>query len=136
MRVMLDTNILVSMIFFPTAATRRFARELSQEHRIVLCDYVVEELTLVVERKFPKKTRALSQFLMELPFDMVYTPKNLDLDGFPQVRDSKDSPILATAILEEIDVFVTGDKDFLVLNVEPPVICTMTEFMENYALDE
>ena len=28
------------------------------------------------------------------------------------MRDVKDSPILATAIMEGIDVFLTGDKDF------------------------
>jgi predicted nucleic acid-binding protein len=48
------------------------------------------------------------------------------------MRDAKDSPILATAILEEIDVFLTGDKDFLVLDVEIPEIMSMSEFLEKY----
>ena len=63
---------------------------------------------------------------------MVYTPKILDLEEFPVVRDAKDSPILATAILDNVDVFVTGDKDFLVLDVEMPDIVNMTEFLERY----
>ena len=29
-------------------------------------------------------------------------PKALDLDDFPQIRDTKDSPILATAVIEGI----------------------------------
>ena len=78
MRIMLDTNIFISMIFFP------------------------------------------------------YTPKELDLNEFPEMRDVKDSPILATAIMEGIDVFLTGDKDFLVLDVETPEILTMKEFLEQY----
>lgn len=41
-------------------------------------------------------------------------------------------PILATAIMESIDVFLTGDKDFLVLDVETPEILTMKEFLEQY----
>lgn len=44
----------------------------------------------------------------------------------------KDSPILATAILENVDVFITGDKDFLVLDIEMPNIVTMTEFLERF----
>ena len=48
------------------------------------------------------------------------------------MRDTKDSPILATAIMEEIDVFLTGDKDFLVLDVDIPEILTMSEFLEKY----
>lgn len=75
MRVMLDTNILVSMIFFPSGDTRAFARNLSENHHIVLCDYVIEELRIVTKRKFPNKMKFLNQFFTELPFDMVYTPR-------------------------------------------------------------
>ena len=130
MRIMLDTNILVSMIFFPSAVTREFAKALSGDHRIVICDYVIEELRLVTERKFPHKTEALNQFFIELPFEMVYTPGRMDPNRFPQIRDAKDSPILATAIMENVDVLVTGDKDFHALEVENPVIMTMVQFVE------
>ncbi len=130
MRVMLDTNILVSMIFFPSIITRTFARSLSENHRIVLCDYVIEELRLVTERKFPNKMKDLNRFFVELPFDMVYTPRDRKVQMVPEIRDEKDSPILATALLEDVDVFVTGDKDFHVLDVKRPEILTMTEFLQ------
>ncbi len=132
MRVMLDTNVFISMIFFLSGQTRKLAKQLTDEHQIVVCDYVIEELRLVVDRKFPKKRMYLDQFFRELPFELVYTPKEIDTNGFPAMRDVKDSPILATAILENVDVFITGDKDFLVLeNVETPEIVTMTEFLKN-----
>lgn len=132
MRIMLDTNIFISMIFFPSAQTRELARRLTESHQIVVCDYVIEELRLVTERKFPAKGKFLDRFFMELPFELVYTPKELDLNEFPEMRDVKDSPILATAIMEGIDVFLTGDKDFLVLDVETPEILTMKDFLEQY----
>lgn len=132
MRVMLDTNVFVSMIFFPSDQTRELARRLAVRHRIVVCDYVTEELRLVTERKFPMKRASLDRFFRELPFELVYTPQTLDLNEFPSVRDAKDSPILATAILEEVDIFITGDKDFLVLDIETPDIVTMAEFLEKY----
>lgn len=120
MRVMLDTNIFISLIFFPSVQTRELARKLTESYQIVVCDYVIEELRLVTERKFLAKRKFLDRFFMELPFELVYTPKELDLNEFPEMRDVKDSPILATAIMENIDVFLTGDKDFLVLDVETP----------------
>ena len=132
MKVMLDTNIFISMIFFSSAQTRELAKKLTDNHQIVVCDYVIEELRLVTDRKFPAKRRFLDRFFMELPFELIYTPKALDLSGFPEMRDAKDSPILATAIMEGIDVFVTGDKDFLVLDVELPEIVTMVEFLRRY----
>lgn len=132
MRVMLDTNIFISMIFFPSTQTRKLAEILTNSHQIVVCDYVIEELRLVIDRKFSAKRKELDQFFLELPFELVYTPKVLDSNEFPEMRDTKDSPILATAIMEGIDVFVTGDKDFLVLDVNIPEIVTMTEFLERY----
>ncbi|MGL6201377.1 MAG: hypothetical protein ACRC3H_20840 [Lachnospiraceae bacterium] len=48
------------------------------------------------------------------------------------MRDIDDLPILATAILENVDVLVTGDKDFLVLDLEILYIITMAEFLEHY----
>ena len=64
--------------------------------------------------------------------ELVYTPKSLNLNEFPEMRDINDSPILATAIMEGIDVFVTGDKDFLVLDVDMPEIVTIVEFLKQY----
>ena len=48
------------------------------------------------------------------------------------MRDMKDSSILATAILENIDIFVTRDKDFLDLEVDILQIVTMTELLKRY----
>jgi putative PIN family toxin of toxin-antitoxin system len=129
---MLDTNIFISMIFFPSTQTRELAKRLTDNHQIIVCDYVIAELRLVTDRKFPAKREFLDRFFLELPFTLVYTPKVLNLSEFPEVRDRKDSPILATAIMEGVDVFVTGDKDFLVLDVDMPEILTMTEFLRQY----
>jgi len=127
MRIMLDTNILVSMIFFPSSQTRELAKRLSY-HELFLCDYVIDELRIVVDRKFKNKKEALENFFIELPFQLIYTPRNINFDEFPSVRDQKDSPILATALIEDIDIFITGDKDFLVLEIDRPEIMTMKDF--------
>ena len=132
MSVMLDTNVFIFMIFFPSDQTRELARRLTDGHQIIVCDYVIEELRVVIDRKFSSKRVVLDRFFRELPFELVYTPKILDQDEFPMVRDTKDSPILATAILENVDVFITGDKDFLVLDIEIPNIVTMTEFLGRF----
>ena len=133
MRVMLDTNIFISMIFFPSNQTRELAEKLTERHQIIVCDYVVEELRLVTDRKFPAKRKFLDCFFRELPFELVYTPKTISMEDLPDIRDTKDLPILATAILENVDVFITGDKDFLVLDVDTPDIVTITDFLKEYS---
>lgn len=134
MRVMLDTNILISMLFFPSAVTRRFKNELIK-HEVILCDYVIREMQLVTERKFPNKLSQLDCFFAELPFEQVYTPNEIRADLFPSVRDAKDTPILITAMTENVDVFVSGDKDFLVLQeiVSSPQNRNMQQFLDEYS---
>ena len=132
MLVMLDTNILVSAIFFPSIQTRTLITEIICNHNLVLCDYVLEELRLVVERKFPAKSIVLEHFFSALRFEMIYTSRDTHYTGIPSVRDNKDTPILATAILHDIDVFITGNKDFLVLDINKPQIMNMAEFLVNY----
>ena len=128
MRIMLDTNIFVSMIFFPSTQTRELAKRLTDSHQIIVCDYVVEELRIVTDRKFSGKRNDIDRFF----FELVYTPKMVDLDDLPEIRDPKDSPILAAAVMEDVDVFVTGDKDFLFLDIDMPEIVTMADFLKRY----
>lgn len=131
MKIMLDTNILVSMIFFPTDKTNLFKKILVNNHSIVLCDYVIEELRMVVQRKFPAKANALEIFLEQLPFELVNTPRNIEFGDIPSVRDKKDTPILAAAIRHGIDIFITGDLDFLVLadKIQTPLILNISHFI-------
>ena len=85
-----------------------------------------------VERSSQESHDFSRERFKELPFELVYTPRILDLNDFSEMRDTKDSPILATAIMEGIDVFITGDKDFLVLDIKMPEIVTMAEFLRQY----
>ena len=36
------------------------------------------------------------------------------------IRDAKDQPILSAAIVSDVDIILTGDKDFLSLDMEHP----------------
>lgn len=49
---------------------------------------------------------------------------------FFDIRDINDHPVLYTAIIENIDIFITGDKDFLDVEIEMPEIMTPREFLE------
>lgn len=129
---MLDTNILVSILFFPSRVTDKFMRTLTEKYDIVLCDYVIQELRQVTLKKFPGRLGALNLFLLELDFEKVKVFDERNQIIYPQIRDRKDEPILKTAIKEQVDILVTGDKDFLVLDIVKPRILTMTEFVERY----
>ena len=131
MRVMLDTNVLISALLFPSERMTKLFENLVVNHTVVLCSYVIDELHMVVERKFPNKANVVEKLLERMSYELVYTPKIMD-KAMLEIRDVKDYPIIYTAILEEVDVLVTGDRDFENLELKCPEILTPTAFMERY----
>jgi len=131
MRVMLDTNVLISAIVFPNERMDSLIYKATLDHQLVLSSYIVDELLGVIKRKFPEKIKAVDLFLTRIPYEFVYTPTEQDYEFF-NIRDSDDYPVLYSAIIEDVDVFVTGDDDFDDVEIEKPLIITPSEFLARY----
>lgn len=131
MRIMLDTNVLISMILFPGEKFYRLLEDIVLHHTLVLSSFVIEELFAVTERKFPAKRTAIDTFLENLSFELVYTPHHMRT-GLFDIRDSKDYPVLYTAVMENVDILITGDKDFADIDIEKPEILTPGQYLEKY----
>ena len=128
---MLDTNVLISLIFFPSQRFMQMAIAITQEHTLVLSSFVVDELKAVAERKFPARKEAIDRFLAAFGYELVYTPNKMQGDLF-SIRDVNDYPVLYSAIMENVDVLITGDKDFAEVAVDKPEILTPAAFIEKY----
>ena len=55
MRIMIDTNIIISAILFPNSAPLKFIEEATSKHTIVLCSHIIDELHRVFNKKFEDK---------------------------------------------------------------------------------
>jgi len=132
MTVMLDTNVLISAGVFAGKHLSEVTIKIADEHRVVLSSRIIDELWAVVELKFPHKKAALESFLKRFSYEIAYTPNEIDSEIYPKIRDKKDYPILASAIIADVDVFVTGDKDFGGLDLERPEILTISAFEQKY----
>ena len=131
MRIMLDTNVLISALLFPGTRMDTMMNNIFMEHQLVLSSYIVEELNRVVQRKFPGKETAVDKMLLKMSYEYVYTPEEFDTELF-HIRDMKDYPVLYTAIIEDIDILITGDKDFSDIEIDKPEIMTPGEFIEEF----
>lgn len=131
MRVMIDTNVLLSALFFPSERMNQFLYTITTAHQLILSSYIIEELMRVAERKFKDKAAVIDLLLSQLPYELVYTPKHLK-QGLFEIRDAKDYPVLYSAITEGVDVFITGDKDFDGLGLDKPEILSIARFLERY----
>lgn len=88
MRIMLDTNVLISAILFPGDKINNMMNYIFLRHQLVLSSYVVEELKSVVRRKFPKKEPVIEKLLLMMSYEYVYTPDDMKENLF-SIRDVK-----------------------------------------------
>lgn len=131
MRVMIDTNIFISSILFPNSLPARLVEDVLYKHNLVLCSQIIVELHEVFNRKFKNKIKDLERFLSCLSYELVYTPLKINKDEYPEIRDEKDLPILVSAVLSDVDCFVTGDNDFFDVEIERPEIVSAKDFLKS-----
>jgi putative PIN family toxin of toxin-antitoxin system len=132
MDVMIDTNVIISAALFPNPRINHFLDVISLEHELFLCSYSLEEVDCVFRRKFPMRRAVMEIFLQQLRYTLIHTPSVDILENQIHLRDTKDDPIIASAIVADVDIFITGDKDFDDIDLERPEILTIAEFMEKY----
>lgn len=132
MKVMIDTNIIISAALFPNGkAAQALYKALLPPYEPLLCDYVIDELHRKFREKFPDKQTELEAFLFNAlrSIRTVSTPEE-ELTVEKAIRDPKDRPILRAALNEHADLFLTGDKDFLESSVTDPRIISVAAFLE------
>lgn len=131
MRILIDTNILLSAILFPQSKVAQTFLYITEHHDVVLCDRNIYELREVLKRKKPGKLPVAEAFLEEFSYELIpavfLTEK--------QIRDKKDQPILNAAIVADVDIILTGDKDFLCLQMEHPKCMSVTDFLKHEGLE-
>ena len=132
MRVMVDTNILVSAALFRNGSVSSILREIMSRYDLCVCTFSLEELFIVFDRKFKHRKGDLNEFLRELSYELVYSSLEIEKNTLPPMRDEKDYPILMSAMDADIDVLISGDKDFSCLDCERPEILTPFQFKDRY----
>lgn len=132
MRIMLDTNVLLSAVIFRSQTLWKMMEQIVESHQLVLSSYVIDECYEVVKRKKPSLVSALDRFFEALAFEMIHTPETLPEHDWFTIRDADDEKVLYSAISADVDILITGDKDFSVIDIEKPEILTPKQFVEKY----
>ena len=126
MRIMLDTNFLISAFAVGGKIRKILNLLLKTEWDIVITEYVDSEFHRVVNKKFKKKSAEIFAEYEGNNFKIY--PSTTKILG--KVRDKKDIPVLSDAIFHEVDILLTGDKDFLESEIKNPLILSPTLLFE------
>lgn len=111
-RVVLDTNILISAILFGGKPRQVLERVIRGEIRLCISEAILEELKGVLRRsKFDYSTEAIQVILTELISlsDFVSPPKTIRVVS----EDPEDNRILECAVEAEANYIITGDVHLL-----------------------
>jgi predicted nucleic acid-binding protein len=95
---MTDTNVIISAILFPKSQITKVIQNVTEDHTLVLCSHIIDELQEIFKGKFRDKSHLLDTFLSKLSFELVYTRLYINSAIYPNIRDKEDLPILVSAL--------------------------------------
>ena len=130
MRVIVDTNILISAVVLKSPPIRGLIDKILSKHKLIITDSIINETQTVILRKWPNKLDALYEFLSSVG----YEHGEIDADNlYFEIRDPKDQHILFSAHALQADVLITGDKDFFDLKAKYDFeILSPADFLRKY----
>src|SRR3989344_5670817 len=111
-RVVLDSNIFISSIFWSGSPYEVFKRGILGNYKIVISSEILNEVVdkLRYKFKFPEENILNLVDILLTHSEMIQTKSKLDI-----VRDKEDNKIVECAFDGNADYIVTGDSDLLVL---------------------
>ncbi|MBI2613921.1 MAG: putative toxin-antitoxin system toxin component, PIN family [Candidatus Levybacteria bacterium] len=129
-RVVLDTNVLVSAILFGGKPYRILRLALEEKIICAISPSLITEIREVFSKKFPLKEEAFQLTLknIEVIFKIVQPGKIIYAS-----RDKDDNRVLEAAAEGDCKYIVTGDEDLLQLKIYRGIkIVTPGEFLEDF----
>ena len=137
MKVFVDANIWFSAIYKKGFPYRAILACFQKGHEIVICQQVLEEILLVMERKYPQGISLLRRLLLQINPTVLKDPPLKELKKISQLATPEDLPLLGAALKYHCNCFVTGNtKDFAIKKIEKGFklsIITPKEFVEQFS---
>ncbi len=118
-RWFLDTNIIISGLFWSGNESKLLELAISKKYEAVICEFVLKETERIIEEKFPEMQKKAEPVLKMLIDSTERYPllKEKEIIAFKQKRkdiitDKNDLIILATALKAKVEAIITGDNHF------------------------
>lgn len=128
LRVVLDTNVLLSGIAYPASIPGKIiAAWRYGSVDVVLSEFILDELRRVLPRLANRHGLSAAEIedlvdILSIQAEIVDPLPNHE----PELRDENDQPILGTLLAAQraqgVDYLVTGDKDLLAMGDRFPIV--------------
>jgi putative PIN family toxin of toxin-antitoxin system len=128
LRVVLDTNVLVSGLAYPAGFPGRILNAWQRGGlSVVLSKYILDEMV-----RLSRVTLSRAE-IRDLADSFLFMAEIVEPSGELEkaLRDKADGPVLGTLRAAQADYLITGDKDLLALAVRYPIV-TPAAFWERH----
>jgi len=131
-----DANLLIPACLYPNGVcAKAYSKAFKgKNNAVVVCTHTLEEVLNSCNKKFPTRMidvqSFMSDMLMPSKTELIRTPP--ESERIPEeelIRDIKDRPLLRAAVAANVDMIVTGDKDFLESGLTQPKIISPAGFV-------
>lgn len=132
LRVVLDTNVLVSGIAYPQSTPGRIISAWKQGAlRVALSRYIPDEMVRVLPRL--PRVALNEEEIRDLADSFLFLAEIVEPVNAKErkLRDKADAAVLGTLLASSADYLITGDKDLLALAAKYPVV-TPAAFWEKH----
>ena len=133
MRAVVDTNLIISTIFWK-GAPKRLYQAAAGQYQLLTSRALIAELGEVIHRpQFAQRLAAIGEIPREIMGAYMRLAEIVQPATVPDdsVRDPKDRIVLGCAVGGRADYIVSGDKDLLTLErYENIPIINATQFLE------
>jgi len=132
LKILVDTNILISALMYPNSKPALALLHVANNHNLILSDSNISEFHRIAKDKFSRTLADVDVFLAELSYELVPAPAS------PQklIDDPKDVPILNAAIIEGVDIIISGDRHFTNLDIERPKVMKAADYLKFVGVED
>lgn len=135
MKVLIDTNVLYSAFIRESGTMVRLIEWVMVNHDAIITPHIANEILEKVEMRAPNALGVVTAFLSSSNLHFVESiphPRSPQ----PVIRDQDDQSIVDAALDNDIDVILTGDKDFHALVIDRPRVMYPADFIAEFMDDQ
>ena len=112
LRIVLDTNVIVSAIIFNGKPREIYDFALNEKYRTITSSTLISELTGILIKRFSFSLAEIKliEYQIRDIFEIVHPKESIN-----EVRDVDDNRVLEAAVTGKCKYIITGDKDLLEL---------------------
>jgi putative PIN family toxin of toxin-antitoxin system len=134
LRIVIDTNVIISAFYFPNSVPTLALDEVSQKHTLLFTFETIQEVTEVIFRKkFDRYARSFEreEFIGRL---VSGSEEIVVRETIIACKDPKDDKFLEAAVSGNADIIITGDNKLKELNPFRGIeILLAVEFLKKYS---